>query len=635
MCGIIGYQGFQNTKEVLLNGLKALEYRGYDSAGVAIFHKNKIKKVRVKGALEKLQKEIEDIDFNGNLGIGHTRWATHGIVSEKNAHPHCVEGLSIVHNGIIENDLQLKKQILTSGAEIQSETDSELIAHLLSIAFNKTQDILKATLETITCLKGVYAVLAINEKQPDTWVAFKSGPPLIIGINPSEIFVASDVQPLIKHTNQIIYLQDNEIVKIKNTEYQIFDQKGHPVHRSPVTLAETVKVIDKKHYPHFMLKEIFEQSICLQRLNLHFLNPSTKTLRLESLNFKLRNQEEQTNNIQSKKPTSFHHILKDTKHIVIVACGSSYYAGLVGKHLIEAHAHIPVKVELASEFRYQNFVFPNHTLFLFISQSGETADTLAALRLAKQMKKYTLALCNMPHSTIGREADSCIDMSAGIEVSVASTKTFTSTIAILNILALGLKKLTASENQSLQLEKDIYEALTTLPSQIDDLFSHCNHLKEIANQLKTLQNVLYIGRGINFPIALEGALKLKELAYIHAEGYAAGEMKHGPIALIDESTKVIALIPKDNLYNKVRSNLKEIQARGGQIIEITTNEDSSKDNKNALLKSNLYPILPKTHFSTSPILEAIVVQLIAYYTADALGNNVDRPRNLAKSVTVE
>ena len=562
MCGIIGYQGFQNTKEVLLDGLKALEYRGYDSAGVAIFHKNKIKKVRVKGALEGLQEELENIDFDGNLGIGHTRWATHGIVSEKNAHPHCVGDFSIVHNGIIENDLQLKKQILTSGAKIHSETDSELIAHLLSAAFDKTQDILQAVLEIVTCLKGVYSVLAINEKQPDTWVAFKSGPPLVIGINPSEIFVASDIQPLIKHTNQIIYLQDDEVVKIKNMDYQIFDQKARQIYRKPVTLPETVKIIDKKNYPHFMLKEIFEQPACLQRLNLHFLNPSTQTLRLESLDFKIRNSHQEDQNTKSK---SFHHILKDTKHIVIIACGSSYYAGLVGKHLLEAHAHIPVKVELASEFRYQDFVFPDHTLFLFISQSGETADTLAALRLAKQMGKYTLAICNMPHSTIDREANACIDMSAGIEVSVASTKTFTNTIAILNILALGLKKLTTSDKQPLKLEKDIYEALTVLPSQIEYLFSHCNHLKEIASQIKNLQNILYIGRGISFPIALEGALKLKELAYIHAEGYAAGEMKHGPIALINEKTKVIALIPKDDhIYYKMRNNLKEIQARKGK-----------------------------------------------------------------------
>ena len=633
MCGIIGYQGFRNTKEVLLNGLKALEYRGYDSAGVAIFHKKKIKQVRVKGLLERLQKELTNVDFDGTLGIGHTRWATHGIVSKQNAHPHYVSGFSIVHNGIIENYLQLKEQVVSSGAKIHSETDSELIAHLLSTAFDKTQDILQTVLEVIPYLKGVYAVLAINEKQPDTWVAFKSGPPLVLGINPSEIFIASDIQPLITYTNQIIYLQDDEIVKIKNTEHQIFDQKGDQIHRSPVTLSEKLKVMDKKNYPHFMLKEIFEQGICLQRLILHFLNPSTQTIRLESLDLKVKRSHQED---QDTKPTSFHHILKDTKHIVIIACGSSYYAGLIGKHSIERFADIPVKVELASEFRYQNFVFPDHTLFLFISQSGETADTLAALRLVKQMGRYTLAICNMPHSTIDREADVCIDMSAGIEVSVASTKTFTNTIAILNILALGLRKLTNPDNQSVKLEKDIYQALTALPSQIKWIFSHCNHLKKIANQIKNLQRVLYIGRGTSFSIALEGALKLKELAYIHAEGYAAGEMKHGPIALIDENTRVIALIPKNNhLYHKTRNNLKEIQARGGKIIEITTDEDLSQDEIDQLFKNDIYPILPKTHFSTSPILEAIIVQFIAYYTANALGNNVDRPRNLAKSVTVE
>ena len=369
------------------------------------------------------KKKLESIDFDGNLGIGHTRWATHGRVSEQNAHPHCVNGFSIVHNGIIENYLQLREQALASGAEIQSETDSELIAHLLAMAFDKTQDILQAVLETVLLLEGVYAVLAINEKQPDTWIAFKSGPPLVLGINPSEIFVASDIQPLMRYTNQIIYLQDDEIVKIKNTKYQIFNQKGDCIQRDLITLSEEVKVVDKKDYPHFMLKEIFEQNICTQRLIFHFLNPETQTIHLESLDLKIRNNH-QENKIKDNRQstTSFHHILKNTKHIVIVACGSSYYAGLTGKHLIERVAQIPVKVELASEFRYQNFVFPDHTLFLFISQSGETADTLAALRLAKQMGKYTLAICNTLHSTIDREADACIDMSAGVEVSVCKHK---------------------------------------------------------------------------------------------------------------------------------------------------------------------------------------------------------------------
>ena len=639
MCGIIGYQGFRDTKEVLLNGLKALEYRGYDSAGIAIFHKKKIKQTRVKGSLENLEKKLNNVDFDGNLGIGHTRWATHGKVSEQNAHPHYVEGFSIVHNGIIENYPHLKEQVLASGAKLQSETDSEIIAHLLSKAFDKTQDILQAILETIPLLKGVYAVLAINEKQPDTWIAFKSGPPLVLGVNSSEIFIASDIQPLISHTNQIIYLQDDEIVKIKNTEHQIFDQKGYQIHRDPVTLSETTKVMDKKDYPHFMLKEIFEQNICVQRLVFHFLDPSMQTIRLESLDFKVRDshQKDQTKGVsQNTNSKSFHHILKNTKHIVIVACGSSYYAGLVGRHLIEKIAEVPVKVEIASEFRYQNFVFPDHTLFLFISQSGETADTLAALRLTKQMKKYTFAICNTLHSTIDREADGCIDMSAGVEVGVASTKTFTNTVTILNMLALGLKKLTISDNSFVKLEKDIYQALTALPSQIEYILSHVDYLKEIAKQVKDLQSILYMGRGISVPIALEGALKLKELAYIHAEGYAAGEMKHGPIALIDENTKVIALIPKnDHLYHKTKNNLNEIQARGGKIIEITTDENFSKNDKDHFFKDNVYPILPKAHFSTLPILEAIVVQLIAYYTACALGNNVDRPRNLAKSVTVE
>ena len=615
MCGIIGYQGPRNTKDILLAGLKALEYRGYDSAGVAIFHRQKIKQVHAEGALENLQKELNPMDFDGHLGIGHTRWATHGIPSKQNAHPHYASGFSIVHNGIIENYLELKEQVLALGAKILSETDSEIIAHLLSIAFHKTGDLLQAVIETLPYLKGSYSVLAINEKQPDTWLAFKSGPPLVLGIKSSEIFIASDIQPLIAHTDQIIYLQDDEIVKIQNTDYQIFDQKGCSIQKTIITLSDQTEAIDKKGYPHFMLKEIFEQSTCIQKITSHFLDPSTKAL--ESLD----------------------HVLKSTKHIVIVACGSSYYAGSVGKHLIEYLSDVSVKMEIASEFRYQTFRSPAHTLFLFISQSGETADTLAALHLTKQKEKPTLAICNMPHSTIARQADHCIDMRAGIEVSVASTKTFTNTIAILNTLALRLQKLTAHDHFNkhfLQLEKDIHQAFSHLPSQIEHIFYHCHHLKKIADQIKGLQNMLYIGRGTSFSIALEGALKLKELAYIHAEGCAAGEMKHGPIALVDKDTKVIALIPKDNhLYHKTKNNLKEIQARGGKIIQITTKDDPLKKDQSTLFDDNIYPILPKAHFSTYPILEAIAVQLIAYYVASALGHDVDRPRNLAKSVTVE
>lgn len=617
MCGIIGYQGPQNIKDILLTGLKALEYRGYDSAGVAIFHQQKIKQVHAEGSLENLQKEIDGMKFNGHLGIGHTRWATHGIPSKQNAHPHYAGGFSIVHNGIIENYLQLKKQVLASGAKILSETDSEIIAHLLSIAFDRTGDLLQAITETLPSLKGSYAVLAINEKQPDTWIAFKSGPPLVLGVNQSEIFIASDIQPLISHTDQIIYLQDNEFVKIQNTNYQIFDQKGQLIQKTPITLSDQTETIDKKGYPHFMLKEIFEQSACIQKITSHFLKTSTQTVQLASLN----------------------HILKDKKYIVIVACGSSYYAGLVGKYLIERLSDVSVKVEIASEFRYQTLTSQAHTLFLFISQSGETADTLAALSLTKQKEKPTLAICNMPHSTIARQADHCIDMSAGIEVSVASTKTFTNTIAILNILALGLQKLNPhdhSDKHFLQIEKDVYQAFSRLPSQIEQIFYQCHHFKKIADQIKNLQNILYIGRGTSLSIALEGALKLKELAYIHAEGCAAGEMKHGPIALVDKNTKVIALISKDNqLYHKTKNNLKEIQARGGKIIQITTKDDQLKEDQNALFDDNIYPILPKAHFSTYPILEAIAVQLIAYYVASSLGHNVDRPRNLAKSVTVE
>lgn len=609
MCGIIGYQGPKNIKEVLIKGLQTLEYRGYDSAGIAVLDKGHIRQFRTTDSLASLDHQIKPLQFDGHLGIGHTRWATHGKVSEQNAHPHSVKGLSIVHNGIIENHNELREKVLATGAKILSQTDSEVIAHLLSIAFEKTKDILQAVLQVIPELKGSYAVLVITEKQPETWIAFKSGPPLVLGVHPSEVFIASDIQPLIPYTNQVIYLQDNEIVKIENTKYQIFDRKGHPIDKDIITLSQKAEDLDKKGYPHFMLKEIFEQSVTLRKVLSQFLDPTTQTIHLGK---------------------TFSDVLKDAQRIFIVACGSSYYAGLVGKYLIEGVAKIPVDVELASQFRYNNPLIQPHTLCVFISQSGETADTLAALRLAKDRGHPTLSICNMPHSTIDREADAHIYMSAGIEVGVASTKTFTNTLAILNILAYGWHKFFDKENFLLKEQSNIYEALTLLPTQVEKVLGHDLQFQAMAENLKNCKGVLYMGRGIHFPIALEGALKLKELAYIHASAYPAGEMKHGPIALIDSQVTTVVMIPKDNLYEKTKNNLEEIRARGGKIIAITTDEGSSFDKE-----EGFYPVLPKAHDSVLPILEAIVVQMIAYHVACQLGNNVDRPRNLAKSVTVE
>ena len=618
MCGVIGYQGPKNIKDILFNGLRTLEYRGYDSVGIATLHKGHIQQFRTTDSLDSLQKQVQNLYFDGNLGIGHTRWATHGKVCQQNAHPHFVSGFSIVHNGIIENHTELKQKLLASGAKLLSETDSEIIAHLLARAFQQKKDILQATLDVVEQLKGSYAVLAINESQPETWIAFKSGPPLVLGVNPLEIFIASDMFPLAPYTDQVIYLQDNEIVKIENTHYQIFNHKGRPVQRKPITFHQISKHTDKRGYPHFMLKEMFEQSHCLRQVLAHFLDPSTQTINLIT--------KPRKNTLQNVNVLDL-NVLKKMQRVFIIACGSSYYAGLVGKYLIEHWADIPVEVDLASEFRYRNPLFSEQTLYLFISQSGETADTLAALRLAKENQQPTLSVCNVPYSTLDRESDASIYISAGVEVGVASTKTFTNTLAILNALAYGLKKLRSNDPH---FEQEAYKALSFLPTQVEKVLGYDQQFKAMAHQLKDCKGVLYMGRGIHFPIALEGALKLKELAYVHASAYAAGEMKHGPIALIDDQVATVVLIPKDHLYNKTKNNLEEIQARGGKIIAITTDDEHSKNDLQMA-----YPILPKAHWTTAPILEAVVVQMIAYHKACLLGHNVDRPRNLAKSVTVE
>ncbi len=620
MCGIIGYQGPQNTKKILLNSLEALEYRGYDSVGIAIFDKGRIQQRHAQGPLASLKKEVKDIQFDGSLGIGHTRWATHGVPSKKNAHPHYADGFSIVHNGIIENHIQLRKHILESGSKILSETDSELIAHLLSMAFKKTGDLLQAVQQTMTDLKGAYCVLAINEREPETWLAFKFGPPLVLGISPSEIFVASDIQPIIPHTDKIVYLQDNEIVKIQKTKYQIFHLKGLPIERKPIALSNKKEAINKKGYPHFMLKEIFEQSESIQRVLAPFLDPSHHKIHFDHLKSDVKRQ------------------MKEAQRIFIIACGSSYYAGLALQYLIERWAEIPVDVELASEFRYRDPVISSSNLYLFISQSGETADTLAALRLVKQKGGSTLAICNVPYSTIDREAHACIDMSAGIEVSVASTKAFTNTLAIGNVLAFGLQRLSHHASQKyLHCEADFCKALKLLPTQIQQVLYFSLIFKKMAQQIKESQNVLFMGRGLSFPIALEGALKLKELAYLHVEGYAAGEMKHGPIALVDHNTSIVVLVPKNDLYEKTKNNLEEVRVRGGKIIEVTTRSDQDLREKQAndFADCGIYPILPKAHWATGLILETVIVQMVAYSVACLLGHNVDRPRNLAKSVTVE
>ncbi len=613
MCGIVGYFGQKDPKEVIVGGLKRLEYRGYDSAGVAILdgpigHQH-IKVVRAQGKLSELSKKLEHESFTGHLGIGHTRWATHGVPSERNAHPHTVDGVSLVHNGIIENYQDIKRDLAAKGATFQSDTDSELVAHLLARRVRETGDLLKAVEQILPMLRGAYAIVAMWEKQSDVLVAFKNGPPLVIGLGKKEVIVASDVQAIISHTNKVVYIDDHEIAFVKGADLKVFTSAGQPINKEVQTITWSADQVEKSGFKHFMLKEIHEQPRAVANACAPHIDLGTKQVRLHEVGL----SEAQLQNIE---------------RIFIIACGTSYYAGVAGKYLIEKIARVPVETDIASEFRYRSPVIPPNTLVVTISQSGETADTLAALRLAKKMGALTLSICNVRASSIDREADGRIYMNSGPEIGVASTKAFVSTLAVLNLFSVYIGKLRGEVDQ--KSETDAVENMLALPAQMEAVLAYDKFFAEAAMKLKSYRGVLFMGRGVSYPIALEGALKLKELAYMHAEGYAAGEMKHGPLALIDDRMLILMVCPADEHYEKSLSNLEEARARGGKILSIGTGDDAS-------LKavSDDYLSLPEANWMVNPILAALPVQLLAYHVADALGNDVDQPRNLAKSVTVE
>jgi glucosamine--fructose-6-phosphate aminotransferase (isomerizing) len=616
MCGIVGYFGPKAPKDVILNGLKQLEYRGYDSAGVAILDHGKFKRVRAPGKLVHLETKLKEETFDGHLGIGHTRWATHGGPTENNAHPHTVEGVSIVHNGIIENYQDIKEELQAQGAKIVSETDTELVAHLLSRAIQANGgDLFNAARSVIPRLTGAFSILAVSEKNPSQMVAFKNGPPLVVGIGKNEIIVASDVQAIISHTNQIVYLEDEEIAFIDGETCQFFTPSGQPLKKEVVTVEWNREKSEKAGYAHFMLKEIYEQPRAVAAAIEPHINIQDLTIELMGADF------------QNEKKTA-EELFKNTDRIFIVACGTSYYAGMVGEYLIETLAGVPVEVELASEFRYREPVIPPKSLLIVVSQSGETADTLAALRLAKKKGAATLCICNVPKSSIDRESDARLYMRSGVEVGVASTKAFTSTLAIFNLLSIYLGRLKGNIDR--EKEKTYVRALIDIPSQMEHVLAYDKFFKTAAQTLKSAKGFLYMGRGVSYPIALEGALKLKELAYMHAEGYAAGEMKHGPIALIEPRMVAVIVAPNDHVYEKTVSNLEEVRARGAQIISI-----GSGANKKLESLSQHYLGLPQEDWNLNPLLSVIPLQLLAYHVAEALGYDVDQPRNLAKSVTVE
>jgi glucosamine--fructose-6-phosphate aminotransferase (isomerizing) len=614
MCGIVGYLGPRKPKDVILTGLRALEYRGYDSAGLAILDGGRFRRVRAQGKLEQLEFRLANEQFDGNVGIGHTRWATHGVPSEQNAHPHSKGGVSLVHNGIIENCFQLKEQLILQGATFESETDTELLAHLINREIAMTQDLQTAVQNVIPRLHGAYAVVVVWEDQPDTMVAFTNGPPLLMGVGKDEITIASDVQALAEHTQDVVYLEDGEIVCVQGQNFALFSLDGKRLTKTTTHVEWAKNRASKGDYPHFMLKEIFEQPDAVRAAIAPHINRSAQQLVFTP---------------ETELPAAqIDLLLAKTERIIMVGCGSAFYSGMVGASMIERLARIPVEYHVASEFRYGRPVFPPHSLLLSISQSGETADTLAAIRMAKAEGLKVLSICNAKRSSIDREADLRLYMNCGPEVGVASTKSFSSTLALFGVLALAFAK--SHQRLTAVDERQYLQELLEVPSLMKSALALDVYIRQEIAQLKLFKGFLFLGRGAHYPIALEGALKLKELAYLHAEGYPAGEMKHGPLALIDERMAVVVLAPRDELFEKTLSNLEEAKARSAHIISIGTGSSARLESL-----SDHCLVLPKASWLTQPLLEVLPLQLLAYRMAESLGYDVDQPRNLAKSVTVE
>ena len=602
MCGIIAYVGDKEIVPILLNGLKRLEYRGYDSAGICVRNGSGLNIIKKKGRISELEKNDGIKDLSGNSGIAHTRWATHGEPNEINAHPHTdIENkIAIVHNGIIENYHSLREILKKDGHIFSSETDSEIIAHLISKFY--TGDLEEAVIKAISLLEGTFGLAVIHHDE-DRIIAAKRGSPIVIGIGDDEMFVASDVSAILEHTRKIVYLNDNEIAVIDKDSYSVKNFSGELQDKEVHEIKWTMDQIEKKGYKHFMLKEIFEQPESI-----------ANTLRGRIADGKIR--------------LDIDIDLDSIDRIIITACGTSWHSALIGKYLIEKITRIPVIVDYASEFRYRDPLVTSKDLVIVISQSGETADTLAALREAKHKGAKVLGLVNVVGSTIAREVDSVIYLQAGPEIGVASTKAFTTQVIDLLLLSLHIaQKKNIIDTTHM---KEIVSGLTSLPSEISKILVKSDEIRELSQKFKSINNTLYLGRGLNFPVALEGALKLKEISYIHAEGYPAAEMKHGPIALIDKNMPVVFIAPKDHTYEKILSNMQEILARGGDIIVIVTEDDEkiSRVTKNVIK-------VPAVIDELLPIVCVVPLQLIAYHIADLKGIDVDKPRNLAKSVTVE
>jgi glucosamine--fructose-6-phosphate aminotransferase (isomerizing) len=615
MCGIIGYLGPKKVVPILVDGLRRLEYRGYDSAGVAVVRDGQIERRRSAGKLINLERAIDTQPLEGLYGVGHTRWATHGRPTEENAHPHqdCSGKIVVVHNGIIENYLDLKHELQKRGHTFVTETDTEIIAHLLEQEMKTPWSLEDAARRALVQMRGLFAFVAISTEDPEKIVAVRNGPPIVVGIGDNEFFVASDTPAILSHTRDVVFLGDEEIAVITRAGVQFTNFAGTPVSKATQRVMWDPIMAEKSGYRHFMLKEIFEQPRAAEETLLGRLSIDTGRVFLEEIAISEAD-------------------LRGITKVALIACGTSWHAALVGKFLIERFAGLPVEVDYGSEYRYRDFIVDRHTLVVIITQSGETADTLAALREARKKGARSLAICNVVGSMATRESEGTIHTHAGPEIGVASTKAFTSQLVALNLLALFLSQVKGTLKEA-DARRHL-DALVQLPKQMEHTLKASGVVEEIAGRYFGRSDFLFLGRGINYPIALEGALKLKEISYIHAEGYPAGEMKHGPIALIDSNMPVVSIAPNDHVFEKMLGNIQEVKARGGSVIAITTEGHDT-------LKRVLDPAqdaiisLPSIPEMLSPIAMVLPLQLLAYHIAVRRGCDVDQPRNLAKSVTVE
>lgn len=607
MCGIVAYIGNKNALPILINGLRRLEYRGYDSAGVVVLNENKFLSAKAVGKIDELVKKIDGQNLAGSFGIAHTRWATHGGVTEPNAHPHadCTGKIILAHNGIIENYRELKEE-LGSAHTYKSETDSEVLAHLIEIYYK--DDLRKAVLEALAKVRGTYGLVVMHSDHPNTLIAARMGSPLVVGIGDNEFYIASDATPMLAYTKKVIFLDDAEVAEISREQMSTVNLKDINVNKKVEEIEWDEAQAQKQGFPHFMLKEIFDQPTVIADAVRGRYNLSEGTAHLGGLNM----TNEQMHSI---------------KRIVLIACGTASYAGLVGKCMFERLAGIPTELSVASEFRYSDPIIDNQTLVFGISQSGETADTLAALKEAKRKGAFVRGIVNVVGSTIARETDGGTYIHAGPELAVASSKAYTNMIAVLFLYALQFGRL---KNLTLATGQRLLGALQEIPEKMQTILQQSDKIKELAEKYKNSRDFFFLGRGVNFPVALEGSLKLKEITYIHSEAYPGGEMKHGPIALLSAQFPVLAIMTKNQLYDKMRSNIEEVKARHAPIIIVATEGD---DKAGELASDVIY--VPPTMELLEPLLNTLPLQLFAYHMAVALGRDVDRPRNLAKSVTVE